>query len=356
MAQTTVRVFNVLWLGSNASVASIEYSFQHLSINGFVTKVQNFVGQISRAIKANPIDVKLTTNKGLKLNAFKMYNDDGKQQTYCEILDAWQTLLSAHPPSPTPIQLFVTRRSRIDLAIDSLWLARFSWPSQLGQLVQTFGGMAPHLRNHYRVARAAVLCYYLGCSPREKLDSTLMSNKKFIMTMLQRCASIADTYTCHSTVLAWASDELRDTKDVVMAAVQINGYALGFASPRLRDQIDVVLAAVTKDARAIKWASARLQEEDDVLLAALKTRPSVVQNGALAQHCNEFWAKALRINGKVFNYMPRMTQTRLDNILTLVKSNLQQQEQELCDTVNGGGGLLVPSQQSADQTTNQTCC
>jgi hypothetical protein len=76
----------------------------------------------------------------------------------------------------------------------------------------------------------------------------------------------------------------------------------------------------------------------------------------LAQHCNEFWAKALRINGKVFNYMPRMTQTRLDNILTLVKSNLQQQEQELCDTVNGGGGLLVPSQQSADQTTNQTCC
>lgn len=321
MAQSTVRVFNVSWLGSNARVASIECSFQLLNFVGFKRDVQGLVEQISRAIKTNPIEAQLTTVDGLELQAFTMYNDEGKEQTYTEILDAWRKLLeSTNQPSPTPIQLFVTRRNSIDLAVTSLWLARWSWPSQI---VQTFGSMAPHLRNHYRVARAAVLCYYLYCSPREKLDSTLMSNKKFIMTMLQRCASITDTSTWHSTVLAWASDELRDTKDVVIAAVQIDGHALGFASPRLRDQIDVVLTAVTKDARAIKWASARLQKEDDVLLAAVKTRPSVAKNADLAQHCNEFWAKALCINGKVFSYMRGMSQKRLDDILTLVKSKRQ---------------------------------
>jgi hypothetical protein len=47
-------------------------------------------------------------------------------------------------------------------------------------------------------------------------------------------------------VLYFASDRIKDDKDIVLEIVKQDGYALEFASVRLKDDQDIVLEAVKK--------------------------------------------------------------------------------------------------------------
>ena len=49
-----------------------------------------------------------------------------------------------------------------------------------------------------------------------------------------------------------------------MAAVAQNGWALQFASEELKNDKEFVLAAVAQDARALKYASDKLKKEMDL--------------------------------------------------------------------------------------------
>mmetsp|Transcript_58165 Transcript_58165/g.138458 ORF Transcript_58165/g.138458 Transcript_58165/m.138458 type:complete len:188 (+) Transcript_58165:75-638(+) len=61
--------------------------------------------------------------------------------------------------------------------------------------------------------------------------------------------------------LAFASSEIQDDADVVLAAVKQDGRALQFASTRLRSDRGIVTAAIEQDWRALEFASSELQEE-----------------------------------------------------------------------------------------------
>jgi len=69
--------------------------------------------------------------------------------------------------------------------------------------------------------------------------------------------------------LAFASDDIRNDKDVVMAAVSKDGSALEFASDDLKNDKEVVMAAVSNDGRALRYASEDLQNDKEVVMAAL---------------------------------------------------------------------------------------
>ena len=60
--------------------------------------------------------------------------------------------------------------------------------------------------------------------------------------------------------LAHFPEDLQDDKEVVLAAVKENGFALRFASDRLKDDEDIVRAAVRRNRRALRFASERLQK------------------------------------------------------------------------------------------------
>jgi hypothetical protein len=72
-----------------------------------------------------------------------------------------------------------------------------------------------------------------------------------------------------------ASEALRGDREVVMAAVKENGFALEFASEALRNDKKVVIAAVgykgtcLRHGRALKYASEELRNDIDVVRAAL---------------------------------------------------------------------------------------
>ena len=64
--------------------------------------------------------------------------------------------------------------------------------------------------------------------------------------------------------------QLRDDREVVLAAVQQDGAVLQFASERLRDDRDVVLAAVQQNGNALLFASPRFIFSRVVILVHIK--------------------------------------------------------------------------------------
>ena len=70
--------------------------------------------------------------------------------------------------------------------------------------------------------------------------------------------------------LILASPELKADKEVVLAAVRQNGYALSFASPTLQGDKNVVLAAIQQNGEAFQFASPELKADRVVVLAAVK--------------------------------------------------------------------------------------
>ena len=74
----------------------------------------------------------------------------------------------------------------------------------------------------------------------------------------------------NANALEYASEELKDDKEVVLAAVKKSGNALEYTSKKLKDNREVVLAAVKKSGNALRHASEELQGDKEVVLAALK--------------------------------------------------------------------------------------
>ena len=74
--------------------------------------------------------------------------------------------------------------------------------------------------------------------------------------------------------------DLKNNKEVVLAAVGQYGYALEFASAALKRDRNFVLAAVRQNGFALRYASAELQGDREVVLAAVE------QNGFAFRHAS----------------------------------------------------------------------
>jgi hypothetical protein len=62
---------------------------------------------------------------------------------------------------------------------------------------------------------------------------------------------------------------MKNDKEVVLAALSQNGYALQYASDTLKNDKEVVLAAVFRDGRSLQFASAAVNNDKNVVLAAM---------------------------------------------------------------------------------------
>ena len=69
--------------------------------------------------------------------------------------------------------------------------------------------------------------------------------------------------------LYYATEELRDDKDVIMEAVKNDGQILYYASERLRDDNDVVMEAIKNKPLIFKYASLRLRSDKEYAKLAI---------------------------------------------------------------------------------------
>ena len=80
--------------------------------------------------------------------------------------------------------------------------------------------------------------------------------------------------------LAHADPALKKDRELVLAAVKQDGYALGFADDTLRGTREIVMAAVKKDGPALKFADPELQNDRELVLTAID------QDGRALQHAD----------------------------------------------------------------------
>ena len=74
--------------------------------------------------------------------------------------------------------------------------------------------------------------------------------------------------------LKYASDRLKDDKELVLIAVGYRSYnTLQYASPRLRDNLQVLQTAVNYNGQALKAASKRLRSNKNLFLRAVRKHP-----------------------------------------------------------------------------------
>ena len=105
----------------------------------------------------------------------------------------------------------------------------------------------------------------------EILPEKYKSKKEYVLPAVK-----SDPY-----VIKECSDEMRDDKDIVMAALQEDSnWILYYASDRLKDDYEVVFKAVKVDPCNLQYASEALRDNRDIVLRAVKNYGGVLEDAS----------------------------------------------------------------------------
>ena len=134
--------------------------------------------------------------------------------------------------------------------------------------------------------------------------------------------------------LQYASERLRDDKDVVLAAVKEDGHTLQFVSDRLRDDKDVVMAAVKQEGYILDYASSRLKDDEEVVLAAIKEYAYVLEiaSDRLKNDYN-FIKEAYMANPNIFNRQYDFSSTFVKESITKIHRELAEEKKPALSSV-----------------------
>ena len=111
--------------------------------------------------------------------------------------------------------------------------------------------------------------------PGEEAENNVTNSEKFktlYNDFLNKVSDISD-YTKLRPLLYNASEELKNDREFILAAITQFGGPLGYASEELKNDRAFILAAVTQNGRALRYASEELKNNREIVLAA------VTQNG-----------------------------------------------------------------------------
>ena len=99
-------------------------------------------------------------------------------------------------------------------------------------------------------------------------------------------------------------NDLNNDKEIVLAAVNQDGYALTFASDHLKNDKEVVLTAVQKDGTALSFASDHLKNDKEVVLEAVQQQGSAINYASDdLKEDKSFLKKCLLLNGDCLDYL-----------------------------------------------------
>ncbi len=123
-------------------------------------------------------------------------------------------------------------------------------------------------------------------------------------------------------VLKYASNRLRDDKEVVLLAVKSSGWSLQYASDRLSDDKEVVLFAVKQYWGAWYEASPRLRKDKDVVIEAIKNNIYLLNDVSFdLVDDKEFMLRAISIDALAYCYVSERLKNDRDLIILAVKKD-----------------------------------
>ena len=108
-------------------------------------------------------------------------------------------------------------------------------------------------------------------SALEFASKELRDDEGIIMTAIEYYTRKSRYITLSLKLLNYASLELRDNKMIVSKAVGLNALELEYASDRLKQEKEIVLAAVKNDGRSLRFVSApKIIDDQEIAMTAVK--------------------------------------------------------------------------------------
>jgi uncharacterized protein YdeI (YjbR/CyaY-like superfamily) len=121
----------------------------------------------------------------------------------------------------------------------------------------------------------------------------LIADKDVVLAAVTRTGS----------ALRFAAKELKADREIVLAAVTRDCWALQFAAEALKADREIVLAAVTQDGSALSYAAKTLKADREIVLAAVTRTGWALQFAAKElQDDREIVLAAVTQNGSVLQY------------------------------------------------------
>lgn len=143
-----------------------------------------------------------------------------------------------------------------------------------------------------------------------------IENKQVILKIIER-HQIND-----SAFLSCLSTDLRDDKDVVLAVIKKNGYALQYASKRLRDNELIVLEAVSDYGLVLSFVSDRLKDNKDIVMAAVNDCGNSIEYASKKlRNDKDIALIALKNDSFAFEYLSEDLKNDKEIATITVKSN-----------------------------------
>ncbi len=119
-----------------------------------------------------------------------------------------------------------------------------------------------------------------------------------------------------------ASDEMKADKEVVLAAVKEHGYALEYASDEMKADKEVVLAAVNQLGYVLEYASDDMKANKEVVLDAVNQHGGALQNATEELKANkEVVLAAVEQSGLALEYASEEMKVDKEVVLAAVNRN-----------------------------------
>lgn len=133
------------------------------------------------------------------------------------------------------------------------------------------------------------------------------------------------TYHPHTwTWLRNTSSEVRDNRNVVLAAVKRNGRELKWASANLKDDVEVALVAVAQNGMALADVSKARRIHRDIVLTAVKQNGLALEfAGWKLRNDKEIVMAAVQQNGLALEYATRKLRNNKDLIVIAINQTLR---------------------------------
>ena len=108
-------------------------------------------------------------------------------------------------------------------------------------------------------------------------EPTIQGLDECIGEVYGRQDEINDLEKFKKEIISLSDEKLKVDKEVILAAVKQNGYALQYADEKLKANKEVILAAVKQDGNTLQYADKKLKTNKEVVLAAVKQSGGALQ-------------------------------------------------------------------------------
>lgn len=143
-----------------------------------------------------------------------------------------------------------------------------------------------------------------------------IENKDVILEIIERYHFDDCSFLSH------LANDLRDDKEVVLAAIKKNANTIMYASKRLRDDDFIVFEAVNRSGSVLKYASDRLKDDRDIVMTAVKEYGTAIEYASLRlKNDREIALEAVKNESYAFDHVSSGIKNDKEIAMIAVKQN-----------------------------------